>query len=197
MPKRVKTKQTKPVKENIWNVPNTLTAIRIILTFVTLYFIFARFDIIYVVVAFSVGMFTDFLDGQIARRFKLETEFGRKFDILADRFLMLSTVVGLLFASATMQYLSKFHVLQIFLILSREIISAPVFIIAYLAKKPLVHARYIGKVTTFLQGFAFPSILLSMDYKFFAYAPYLSLFTFVIGVFSAVQYIKDVKREDS
>ena len=190
-----KAKKVVQIKENIWNIPNTLTAIRIILTFVTLYFIFARFPIIYVVIAFSVGMFTDFLDGQIARRFKMETEFGRKFDILADRFLMLSTVIGLLFVSATMEYLSKFHVLQIFLMLSREIITAPVFIIAYLAKQPLVHARYIGKVTTFLQAFAFPSILLSIDYHYFSYAPYLSIFTCVIGIFSAIEYIKDVKRD--
>ncbi|GAI08641.1 unnamed protein product, partial [marine sediment metagenome] len=53
-------------KENIWNTPNALTLSRVIITFVTMYFIFADFDISYIIVAFVVGMITDTLDGQVA-----------------------------------------------------------------------------------------------------------------------------------
>ena len=179
----------------IWNIPNIITACRIVLTLLALYFILAKFPIVYVVAAFSIGAITDFLDGQIARRFNMATEFGRKFDIIADRFLMITVVGGVLLSSLTTEYLSKWNILQIFIILSREILTAPFFLIAYLTKKPIVHARFIGKLTTFLQGFAFPSILLSVEYSFFSYASYLSVVTGIVGVFSAIEYIKDVKKD--
>src|SRR3989344_1680419 len=83
-----------PTKENIWNIPNALTFSRIIITILAVFFIFADFDIVYVAVAFVVGMITDFLDGQIARRFNMKTEFGRQFDMIADRFLMISVALA-------------------------------------------------------------------------------------------------------
>jgi len=67
-------------KENIWNLPNLLTLFRIIFAFVAAYFIFAGFDIVYIVVAFIIGMLTDFFDGLVARTFNLKTEFGRHFN---------------------------------------------------------------------------------------------------------------------
>lgn len=182
-------------KKNLWNIPNALTAVRIVLTFVILYFIFARFPFTYVVVSFVIAMLTDFFDGQIARRFKMETEFGRKFDIIADRFLMISVVLGLLLSSFNGGLLSKWHTAQIFMILSREILTAPFALLMLLARKPLVHARFIGKFTTFLQGFALPCLLLSVDYKFFSFASYLSILTGIVGIVSAVVYISDVRKD--
>ena len=182
-------------EEDIWNIPNIITSIRIITTFIILYFIFAHFSIIYIVVAFAIGALTDFFDGQIARRFNMETEFGRKFDIVADRFMMISVVIGILIASFADNLLSYTQILQIFLILSREIITFPFALIAFIAKKHLVHARFIGKLTTFLQGFALPSILLSSEHSFFSYAPYLSIITSLSGIISAITYIKDIKED--
>ena len=89
-------KGAKPAKkENIWNIPNTLTFLRVIITFATLYCIFAQYSLTLVAILFAVGMITDFLDGQIARRFNMTTEFGRQFDIIADRFLMLGVTGAL------------------------------------------------------------------------------------------------------
>src|SRR3989338_2127453 len=88
-------RERKPAQENIWNVPNSLTLLRVILTFATMYCIFAQYSLAVVAILFAIGMVTDFLDGQIARRYKLETEFGRKFDIIADRFLLIGTAFAL------------------------------------------------------------------------------------------------------
>ena len=169
---------------------------RIILTFLTLYLIFGRYSIISIVITFTLGMLTDFLDGQIARRFKLTTEFGRKFDMIADRFLMISTVVGLIFYYTYLNLLDHWHIIQIFMIMSREIITFPFALILILSGKEIPHAKFIGKLTTFLQGFAFPCVILSIYFHTFTYiSPVIAIATLVVGIFSAATFVKDLSKE--
>ena len=182
----------KKKQENIWNIHNSLTLLRIIITFITVYFIFAAYSYSYIIAGFVLGMITDFLDGQIARRWKLETEFGRKFDVIADRFLLLSIVLAIILDFGIRGLLDKWYGLQIFLIMSREIIAFPFAIMAWSAGQPLPHARFIGKLTTFLQGFAFPLILLNIHYPSFQFSIYLTITTCVIGIISGFTYIRDV-----
>src|SRR3989344_8081153 len=91
---RNKSKRHNKKEENIWNIPNTLTLLRVLITFITIYFIFAGYSVITIVVLFAIGMLTDFFDGQIARKFNQTTEFGRRFDVVADRFLMVSIALA-------------------------------------------------------------------------------------------------------
>jgi CDP-diacylglycerol--glycerol-3-phosphate 3-phosphatidyltransferase len=86
-------------KENIFNIPNALTLIRILITFPLIYLIFTDASILYIALIFIIGMLTDFFDGFIARNFNLKTEFGRKFDMFADRILMIGTAVSFLIKS--------------------------------------------------------------------------------------------------
>ena len=60
-------------KENILNVPNALTFVRIIVTFLVIYFVFSGGSPVFIVSLFIFGAITDFLDGQIARMFKQTT----------------------------------------------------------------------------------------------------------------------------
>ena len=181
-------------KEKIWNFPNFITFARILLTFLTLYFIFGEYPILYIVISFSLGMITDFLDGQIARKFNLTTEFGRNFDIIADRFLMISTVVGLIFYYSSLGLLSHWNIIQIFMIMSREIFTFPFVLVLLWTRKPIPQAKFIGKLTTCLQGFAFPSVLLGIYYMTFAYiGAILSITTLIVGIISAATFIKDIK----
>ncbi len=185
--------KSKAKPENIWNIPNTLTFSRVIITFVILYCIFAGYSLTLVAVLFAIGMFTDFLDGQIARRFKMTTEFGRQFDMIADRFLMLGVTGALIIDFAIQDSLSRDHLLQIFLTLSREIISFPFALVAIVFGKGLPHARFIGKLTTFLQGVTLPAILLSTQYPIFEFSIYLSWITGIVGAISAFYYINDYR----
>ena len=178
--------------ENIWNVPNALSFIRILLTFVIIYFIFAGFKILPIAIIFAIAAFTDFLDGQIARRFHLKTEFGRKMDIIADRFLMLGVAAAVLIDFGIKGQLTEWYGLQVLMILSREIIAFPFALAAILMGWPIPHSRFIGKLTTFLQGFAFPLILLNMLYQNYEFSIYLAVPTFVVGIISGLTYIKDL-----
>lgn len=80
-------------KENIWNVPNLLTMLRMVL--IPVYWVlFMRDQRIPALIVFAIASITDFLDGRIARKYNLITSFGKLFDPLADKLMVLSVMLG-------------------------------------------------------------------------------------------------------
>lgn len=194
--KQKEQKNLSPEKEeNILNVPNFLTIARIFLTFVVVYMIFTNAKIKTIVITFAIAAITDFLDGQIARRFNQTTEFGRKADIIADRFLWAGTALAFIFAFGLEGKLTPFHGAQILMIMSREIIALPFAIGAFFTGKGLPQTRTIGKVNTFIQGFALPSLIASIQYPKFLYLSVpLSIILAFTGVTAALFYMYDLKK---
>ncbi|MBI2452223.1 CDP-alcohol phosphatidyltransferase family protein [Candidatus Pacearchaeota archaeon] len=189
--------QKKSRNENIWNMPNTLTLTRILLTFIILYFIFLDYSIILIVILFSIGMFTDFLDGLIARKFNQKTEFGRKFDMIADRFFMISVALAIIINLSLDKILQKPHFIQILMIMSREIIALPGLILAFMTGKGIPQVRWVGKSTTLMQAIVFPLIMLSVFYPFFEFSIYLVLITSILGISSGIFYINDILKMEA
>ena len=76
---------------NVWNIPNTLTIIRLILipVFVVLFF---KGHKIAALAVFCAASLTDMLDGYLARKLNQITDFGKLFDPLADK-VMVTTVM--------------------------------------------------------------------------------------------------------
>src|SRR3989442_13554622 len=74
------------------NLPNKLTLSRFVLTvaFLAVMFSRVRFHETIALVLFVAGGISDFLDGQIARRQKLITNFGILLDPLADKIMVFS-----------------------------------------------------------------------------------------------------------
>lgn len=176
------------------NIPNILTISRIVLTFVVVYMIFTRANIAYTLAVFVFAAFTDFLDGQLARMFNWVSEFGRKADMIADRFLWMGTALAFLVSFGIYGELNWTHGLQLMFIMTREIISAPFALIAFFSGNPVPHARYIAKVTTFLQGFAIPSLILSLYYPVWSYVSWpFAAAILITGGMSALHYIRDVE----
>ncbi len=184
-------------KENIFNIPNFITFSRIIISFIVLYFIFAGFNVFYIIIAFLIGMATDALDGQIARRFNLKTDFGRKFDMVADRILLVSAVLAVLIKFGLADSVTKLQVSQIFLITSREIIVFPFLIMVFIfygKKTPIPQVRFVGKAVTVMQALAFPLILLDIFYNTFGISLYFAIAASLLGIISALYYIRDTKN---
>ena len=83
------------------NVPNTLSLIRVFMVpaFVAT-LIFMRdipvWGIIVPLIIYALTALTDMLDGQIARRCNLVTDFGKFIDPLADKFMVLSSMIAML-----------------------------------------------------------------------------------------------------
>ncbi|SDS46344.1 CDP-diacylglycerol--glycerol-3-phosphate 3-phosphatidyltransferase [Brevibacterium siliguriense] len=83
-----------------WNVPNALTVLRILLVPLFLVFLLADGgnDVTlrwWALVVFLLAMFTDFVDGYLARRDNLITNFGKIADPIADKSLMAAALIGL------------------------------------------------------------------------------------------------------
>ena len=175
------------------NIPNLLTVSRIILTFVVMYLIFAGNDIRLIIVIFAIAALTDFFDGRLARRFKWVSEFGRKADMIADRFLWVGTALAFLISAGLNDQLHWYLGFQLLFIMSREVVSAPFALIAFFSGKDITHARYIAKVTTFIQGFALPALIVSVYYPIFMLISVpLSLVCAVTGFMSAIYYMHDI-----
>lgn len=84
------------------NLPNKLTVARIIATPIFMFAMITSFPGHYIValVIFALASYTDYLDGKIARRDGLVTDFGKFLDPLADKMLTTAAYLGLLAAHA-------------------------------------------------------------------------------------------------
>ena len=76
-------------------IPNLLTASRVLLVIPILAFISrgGQRSLTIAGALFAIAVFTDFLDGQAARRLNQESTFGALFDLFADRLLMTPTLL--------------------------------------------------------------------------------------------------------
>jgi CDP-diacylglycerol--glycerol-3-phosphate 3-phosphatidyltransferase len=97
------------------NLPNKLTVARLILTvvFVVLYYLPMPNHVSWALLVFAIASITDLLDGQIARKHNLVTNFGKLMDPLADKILMTAALIML----AMMDHLAAWIVIAI---LARE-----------------------------------------------------------------------------
>jgi CDP-diacylglycerol--glycerol-3-phosphate 3-phosphatidyltransferase len=80
--------------ERTWNLPNQVTALRLIVSlFVFLAFHFEWF--VTALVLFLVAASTDWVDGQLARRYGQVTQLGRIMDPLADKIVICGSFIFL------------------------------------------------------------------------------------------------------
>ena len=77
---------------NVWTIPNVLTMIRLILVPVFVVLFFKGYKMASLAV-FCAASLTDMLDGYLARKLNQITDFGKLFDPLADKLMVLSAMV--------------------------------------------------------------------------------------------------------
>ena len=127
------------------NLPNILTILRIILIvpFVILMQSQSPAALLWALIIFVVASLTDLLDGKIARKYNLVTNFGKLMDPLADKLLVMSAM--LLFIER--RWAPAFVVI---IILSREFLVTSVRLLA--AKEgTVIPADKWGKAKTMVQ----------------------------------------------
>ena len=90
---------TPPREVSAWNVPNALTVLRLVMVPVFAWALLAHPDSIGwrvgSTVIFVVAIFTDFVDGKVARKYDLVTSFGKLADPIADKALTGMAFIGL------------------------------------------------------------------------------------------------------
>lgn len=144
------------------NLPNKLTIIRVIMIPVFLFFLltdYAGGASKYIAAAiFVVASLTDMLDGKIARKYNLVTNFGKFMDPLADKLLVCSALI----AFVELQYLPAWIVI---IIISREFIISGFRLIAA-DKGVVIAANYWGKFKTTFQMIMTILLILQLDFPY-------------------------------
>ncbi|MBQ4601669.1 MAG: CDP-diacylglycerol--glycerol-3-phosphate 3-phosphatidyltransferase [Clostridia bacterium] len=139
------------------NLPNKLTLLRVIMIPLFMFFIiFPVFgDVISPIVAtviFILTTLTDMLDGKIARKYNLITNFGKFLDPLADKCMVLGGFIGLLcVANVRGELYSKVLAWSFFLILLRELAVTSMRLVVSDAGNIVIAANWMGKCKTVLQ----------------------------------------------
>lgn len=137
------------------NLPNKLTLMRmIIIPIIVVIYLLQSYigdaTILIIGVLFVIASVTDYLDGKIARKNNLVTTFGKFMDPLADKLLVLGTLL-ILSDIYTANYLGTITMWMPFwvvlIVLTRELIVTSIRLVA-VGEGKILHASKWGKYKT-------------------------------------------------
>ena len=167
------------------NLPNKLTTFRVILIPFFVFFLLAPYFEGYgnyiALVIFIVASLTDFLDGKIARKYNLVTNFGKFMDPLADKLLVCSALICLI-------ALDRIPAWIVIVIISREFIISGFRLIAA-DNDIVIAASYWGKFKTVSQMFMLILLIADLGGAFNMIAQVLIWVSLVLTIVSLIDYI--------
>ncbi len=132
------------MQDRILNIPNLLTLARILITPFIIYAIIEHQAVLALILMFIAGV-TDMLDGAIARYFNQRSTVGAYMDPLADKLLLISTIVTLYFIDQIPLYLFLAVVFRDLII----VVGAITY--EMITHKLEMQPSIASKITTFLQ----------------------------------------------
>ena len=201
------------------NLPNKLTLLRLFSVPVMVVFLLLPASILPPVWAYGIGLvlfiatsLTDMLDGKIARARNLITNFGKFMDPVADKFMVIGTLLALLFRMMNpdvygVAYDRIFVIVYfaaVVMIIFRELAITSLRLVLVNASGEVVAANMLGKIKTVTQIlcicliFAEP-LIIKLIFSFFpeaVYTPFypvsflLIVVMLVFTVLSGANYIK-------
>ena len=146
------------MKKSSMNIPNTLSIIRCLLVPIFVAAIICLRDMGvwgFVVPAAIYGLtaLTDMLDGKIARKYNLITDFGKFIDPLADKFMVLSSMISILvwMLLRDNKTLALVFVWVVLVILLRELGVTSIRLVVAGKSGIVVAASIFGKIKTVSQ----------------------------------------------
>ncbi|MEJ5166571.1 MAG: CDP-alcohol phosphatidyltransferase family protein [Thermoanaerobaculia bacterium] len=170
------------------NLPNLLSFIRLCLVpFIITFLSQGNFKLAFVLFLFC-GI-TDYLDGLIARKFKLQTALGAFLDPLADKILMASTFITL-----TLKLPNQVFEIPTFitiLVISRDFFIVFVAFLIYLifdikSFPPTI----LGKINTVIQVFTILLVIFSnIDTRFGFLLNYFYILLLISAILSGFHYL--------
>ena len=185
------------------NLPNKLTIFRILM--VPVFLVLFVVDIpgmsenamrIATAVVFAITSLTDMIDGKIARKYGLVTDFGKFMDPLADKFLVFSALLGIL----TNDYFADMRKVFIWaaaIVIFRELAVTSIRLVVSGNEGIVVAASWLGKIKTVLQVVCICTVILEpvvLPFKAFTEWHVLSYITIaamiVMTLWSGFDYIK-------
>lgn len=138
------------------NLPNKITVLRILLVPVLMLFLLVSeidYRFFFALLVFVIAAGTDHLDGRLARKFDLVTDFGKFLDPLADKMLVMSVFICFV-------DLKLVSAVSVVIILLREFLVTSLRLVA-MSSGQVIAANIFGKAKTVSQIVAITVILLS------------------------------------
>lgn len=134
------------------NLPNQLTLLRILLipVLIVLYLmknLIGEITLPIIGVIFIIASFTDFLDGYIARKRNIVTTFGKFIDPLADKLLVITTMLLLTDYYLTVQPSMWMPIYAVLIVIARELIVTSIRLVA-VGEGNIIAASTLGKAKT-------------------------------------------------
>lgn len=177
------------------NLPNKLTIFRVILIpFFVLFLLLEPDNQTFRLIAdliFIVASLTDMLDGKIARKYHLVTNFGKFMDPLADKLLVCSAMICLIEKGQLAAWIVIIIIAREFIISGFRLVAADNGIV--------IAASYWGKFKTVFQMLMVIVLILDIPNQFFAVlGTVLTYIALILTVVSLIDYIaknKNVLKE--
>ncbi|MBE7026991.1 MAG: CDP-diacylglycerol--glycerol-3-phosphate 3-phosphatidyltransferase [Ruminococcaceae bacterium] len=171
------------------NTANKITLIRIAMIPVFLFFFLTDivpFSSYIALLIFIVAAATDGIDGHIARKYNQITDFGKFIDPLADKILVVSALIG-------MVYFRQISPVGVIIIIAREFIVTGLRIVAISSGK-VIAAAFSGKLKTVTQIVVVVYIMLFApiwdNFAFLKIISYIGEWAMVaITVYSGAEYM--------
>ncbi len=188
-------------KRVIYNIPNLLTLLRIIVIpcfFILFLYFPTRIFSLLASILFAAASLTDFLDGYIARRWQLETSLGKFLDPLADKLLVSVALIMLI-------PLDRVPSWMVAVIIGREILVTSLRVVA-VTDGMMISSTMMGKYKTAFQIMAVICLLIHYDYHIFVNSPHFSVNFHQVGmvilwialiftVWSGIDYLRKFFRQ--
>ena len=167
------------------NLPNKLTLFRVCLIPFFFFFFLANItgasDKYIAVAIFIVASLTDFLDGKIARKYNLVTNFGKFMDPLADKLLVCSALICLIG--------DKLYPWIVIIIISREFIISGFRLIAS-DNGVVIAASWWGKFKTTSQMIMIILLIIDLKYNWYQVIEYVFIYVaLALTVVSLIDYL--------
>ena len=172
------------------NLPNKLTILRVIL--IPFFVVFMLFDITgaadkwIALVIFCVASLTDMLDGKIARKYNLVTNFGKFMDPLADKLLVCTALICL-------TSMNRLNVIVGLVIIAREFIISGFRLVAS-DNGIVIAASYWGKFKTVSQMALIIVLIMDLGGVWNVVGTVLTWVALLLTVVSLIDYIAKNKQ---
>ncbi|WP_195231495.1 CDP-diacylglycerol--glycerol-3-phosphate 3-phosphatidyltransferase [Coprococcus comes] len=172
------------------NLPNKLTILRVIL--IPFFVVFMLFDITgaadkwIALVIFCGASLTDMLDGKIARKYNLVTNFGKFMDPLADKLLVCTALICL-------TSMDRLNVIVVLVIIAREFIISGFRLVAS-DNGIVIAASYWGKFKTVSQMALIIVLIMDLGGVWNIVGTVLTWVALILTVVSLIDYIAKNKQ---
>ena len=173
------------------NLPNKLTVLRIIMVPFFVFFMLTDAggdaNKWISLILFCAASLTDLLDGKIARKYNLVTNFGKFMDPLADKLLVCSAMICMIDSG-------KLTAWFVIIIIAREFIISGFRLVAS-DNGVVIAASYWGKFKTTFQMLMIIVLILDIDMAFFdILGVLLTYVALILTIISLIDYIVKNKQ---